>query len=97
MRYYFEFQSKSSLTHENAKYLACLIKISNITSIKIKVTMAGCWWLTPVILATQEAKIRKITDSKPAQANSHKTQFQKILSQKWAGGVTQGIGREFKL
>jgi hypothetical protein len=22
---------------------------------------AGCWWLTPVILATQEAEIRKIT------------------------------------
>jgi hypothetical protein len=22
---------------------------------------AGCWWLTPVILATQEAEIRRIT------------------------------------
>jgi hypothetical protein len=22
--------------------------------------LAGCWWLTPVILATQEAEIRRI-------------------------------------
>jgi hypothetical protein len=24
-------------------------------------TFAGCWWLTPVILVTQEAEIRRIT------------------------------------
>jgi hypothetical protein len=29
---------------------------------------AGCWWLTPVILATQEAEIRKIEiRSQPGQ------------------------------
>jgi hypothetical protein len=31
---------------------------------------AGHWWLTPVILATQEAEIRRITGSKHAWANS---------------------------
>jgi hypothetical protein len=31
---------------------------------------AGCQWLMPVILATQEAEIRRITSSMPAQANS---------------------------
>jgi hypothetical protein len=38
---------------------------------KQKITFsAGCWWLMPITLATQEAEIRRITGSKPAQANS---------------------------
>jgi hypothetical protein len=53
-------------------------------------------WLTPVILATQEAEIRRIkVRSQPGQI-VHKTLFGKIPSQKRAGGVTQGIGPEFK-
>jgi hypothetical protein len=42
------------------------------------------WWLTPVILATQEAKIRRISLKK----THHKER---------AGGVAQGVGPEFKL
>jgi hypothetical protein len=27
----------------------------------VKTFQAGCWWLTPVLLATQKAEIRRIT------------------------------------
>jgi hypothetical protein len=51
---------------------------------------AGCWWLTPVILATHEAEIRRITvRSQPGQIVLE-TLFQKSLSQKRAGGVAEG-------
>jgi hypothetical protein len=33
-------------------------------------TQDRCWWLTPVILATQDAEIRRIAVQKLAQANS---------------------------
>jgi hypothetical protein len=47
------------------------------------------WWLTPVILATQEAEIRKIeVRSQPRQIVP--------ITKKRAGGVSQGIGPEFK-
>jgi hypothetical protein len=36
----------------------------------IKNTAAGCWWLTPVILATQEAEIRRIVVRSQPWANS---------------------------
>jgi hypothetical protein len=52
----------------------------------------------PVILATQEAEIRRIEfQSQPGQI-VHKTLSRKILSQKKnrAGGVIQGVGPEFK-
>jgi hypothetical protein len=50
----------------------------------------------PVILATQEAKIRRITvQSQPRQIVC-KTLSQKNPSRKRAGGVAQGIGPEFK-
>jgi hypothetical protein len=52
---------------------------------------AGCRWLTPVILATQEAEIRKIVfQSQPGQIEK------KNPSPKRAGGL-QGVGPEFKL
>jgi hypothetical protein len=35
----------------------------------VRVT-ARCWWLTPVILAAQEAELRRIAVLKPAWANS---------------------------
>jgi hypothetical protein len=50
---------------------------------------AGYQWFTPVILATQEAEIRRIRFEA-------KTLSQKNPSQKWVGGVAQGVGPEFK-
>jgi hypothetical protein len=53
-------------------------------------------WLTPVILATQEAEIRRIAvRSQPGQIVSE-TLSRKDLSQKRAGGVAQGVGPAFK-
>jgi hypothetical protein len=54
------------------------------------------WWLTPIILATQEADIRRImVQSQPKQI-VHKTLSQKHSSQKRTSGVTQGVSPEFK-
>jgi hypothetical protein len=44
-------------------------------------------WLTPVILATQEAEIRRITVRSPY--------LEKPYHKNWAGGVAQGEGPEF--
>jgi hypothetical protein len=55
-----------------------------------------CWWLTPVILAIQEAEIRRImVQSQPGQIVCE-ILSQKTLSQKRAGGAAQGVGPEFK-
>jgi hypothetical protein len=55
---------------------------------------AGCRWLTPVTLATQEAAIRRISvQSQPGQivrvTLSHQNQSQK--QQKKTGRVAQGL------
>jgi hypothetical protein len=50
----------------------------------------------PVILATQEAEIRRImVQSQPGQI-VHETLSRKYPSQRRAGGVAQGVGPEFK-
>jgi hypothetical protein len=60
------------------------------------VGLAGGQWLTPVILATQEAVIRRIVvQSQPRQV-VHEILSPKTPSQKRAGGVDQGVGPEFK-
>jgi hypothetical protein len=52
--------------------------------------LAGHHWLTPGILATQEAEIRRmVVQSQPGQI-VHKTLSQKTLHKKRAGGVAQG-------
>jgi hypothetical protein len=53
--------------------------------------LARHWWLTPVILATQEAEIRRISVQ-----SQHEQISQKNPSHKRAGLVAQGVGPEFK-
>jgi hypothetical protein len=55
-----------------------------------------CWWFTFVILATQEAKIRRITVRSQSRQIAREFLSLKNLSQKRAGGVAQGVGPEFK-
>jgi hypothetical protein len=49
----------------------------------------------PVILATQEAEIRRISVKSQLRQIVHKTLSQKTPSQKRAGGVAQSVGPEF--
>jgi hypothetical protein len=52
----------------------------------------GCWWLIPVILATQEDQ-----SSKPSRAHSSaRLYLEKLFTKNRAGGVGQGISSEFK-
>jgi hypothetical protein len=50
-----------------------------------------CWWLTLIILATQEAEIRKITVQGQARQIVCKTLSQKYSTQNRAGGVAQEV------
>jgi hypothetical protein len=50
----------------------------------------------PIILATQEAEIRRIEVRSQPKQIVHKTLSQKNSSQKMAGEVAQGVGPEFK-
>jgi hypothetical protein len=62
-----------------------------------KITRAARrWWLTPVTPATQEAEIRRIIVQSQLGQIICKTLSQKYSSRKRAGGVTQGVGPEFK-
>jgi hypothetical protein len=54
--------------------------------------VAGCWWLTPIILATQEAEFRRIeVHSQPRQIV-----LEKPFTKLGLGGVAQGESPEFK-
>jgi hypothetical protein len=57
---------------------------------------ARCQWLTPVILATQEAEIRRIPIRSQHREIVHKTLSQKNLPLKRAGAVVQGVSPKFK-
>jgi hypothetical protein len=57
--------------------------------------LARCRWFTPVILATQEAEIRRISvQSQPSHIVSNCVS-EKTFTKK-AGGVVQGEGPKFK-
>jgi hypothetical protein len=58
--------------------------------------MAGCWWFTPVILATQEAEINWIVVQSQLWQIVGETLSQKTLHKNRAGGVAQVEGPEFK-
>jgi hypothetical protein len=62
-----------------------------------KLQQAGHQWLTSIILATQEAEIRRITvRSQPGQSIPRDPISKKKPSQKRAGGVAQNVGPEAK-
>jgi hypothetical protein len=52
-------------------------------------------WLKPIILATQEAEIRRITVPSQPRQMVREMLSRKNPSQKGAGGVAQGVGPEF--
>jgi hypothetical protein len=58
---------------------------------------AGHQWLTPVILATWEAEIRRITVQGQSRQIVCKTPISKITRAKWTGGVAQMVERLCKL
>jgi hypothetical protein len=77
-----------------ASQLAGITDISHCTQLNLTIlhslnrwNQARHGWLTPVILTTQEAEIRKIV---------HKTLSPKDASQKRSGGVAQDERPEFK-
>jgi hypothetical protein len=51
-------------------------------SYSLSVCLAGCWWLTPIILATQEAEIRRTAVQSHSGQIVHKTLSQKTLHKK---------------
>jgi hypothetical protein len=53
----------------------------------MKIQEAGCWWLTPVILATQEAGIRKTAVQSQPRQIVHETLSQKKHHKK---GLVEG-------
>jgi hypothetical protein len=58
--------------------------------------LAGCWWLMPVILVTQEAEIRRIlVQSHPRQIVGE-TLSRKTLHKNRAGGVARSEDPKFK-
>jgi hypothetical protein len=62
-----------------------------------KHNQAGCQWLTSVILATQEAEIRKTAvRSQPGETVCDPISKNPI-TKNWAGGMAQGEGLEFKV
>jgi hypothetical protein len=53
-----------------------------------------CWWLTPVILAIQEAEIRRFEAS--SRQLILREAISKIPNSKRDSGVAQGVGPDFK-
>jgi hypothetical protein len=64
-------------------------KLLHIQSIKSN--QPGCWWLTPVILVTWEAEIRRIMVWGQSVNSSRDPPISKITITKWTGSVVQVI------
>jgi hypothetical protein len=60
--------------------------------------MARHWWITPVILDTQEAEIRRIHSLKPAQANSSQDLISKTSNTQkgWWSGTSPEFISQYK-
>jgi hypothetical protein len=72
------------------------ICFSRKVNLKIVAIIPGCQWLTPIILATQEAD-QEDSSSKPTQANSLRDPISKKTHHKErASGMAQGVGPELK-
>jgi hypothetical protein len=78
------------LRQEDCKFETSLEYIAR-PCLKKRKTMAQCWWLTTVILVTQEAEIRRIPVQSHPRQIVHETLSQKNPSQKRAGGVAQAV------
>jgi hypothetical protein len=63
---------------------------------KRKGKAAGHSWLTPAILATQEAEIRRIAVRSQPRQTVQETLSRKTVQKNRAGGVAQGDGPKFK-
>jgi hypothetical protein len=72
--------------------------IPSIAKFKIYIFFSWCRWLTPVILAIQEAEIRRIAVRSQSRKNSSQDPIsKKPITKKRADEVAQGVGPEFKL
>jgi hypothetical protein len=93
--------NRSSITiikifHKMAQWVSAIPINSWPTKLCHWISLLGIWLLTPVILATQEAEIRRIVVWGQPGQRVDKTLSWKNPSPKRAGGVAPGVGPEFK-
>jgi hypothetical protein len=62
----------------------------------MKKIIARHWWLTPVILTTQDVEIRRILVRSQPRQTVHEILSQKLLHENRSGGVAQGESPELK-
>jgi hypothetical protein len=72
------------------------LNLNTIIIVLRNYVLSWALWLRPVILATQEADIRRILAQSQSGQTVHEILSGKNPPQKKAGGVAQGVGPEFK-